>query len=71
MAADSDASGGPSGTDQSCMACRGTGKLISTDGGEPQAVECPWCKGTGRRIPGHDAQARWREKGPEGPDPAA
>jgi DnaJ-class molecular chaperone len=40
-----------------CTACRGTGSLISTLGGEPSTVPCPWCDGTGRFIPGHDAQA--------------
>ena len=49
--------------DQECMACRGTGRVISTLGGEPRTVDCPWCEGTGRRIPGHDAQARWRGEG--------
>jgi DnaJ-class molecular chaperone len=39
-----------------CMACRGTGRLISGLGGEPHEVRCPWCEGTGRRIPGVDAQ---------------
>jgi DnaJ-class molecular chaperone len=40
-----------------CTACRGTGSLISTLGGEPNTVPCPWCDGTGRFIPVHDAQA--------------
>jgi DnaJ-class molecular chaperone len=42
------------------MACRGTGRVISTLGGSSDAVPCPWCEGTGRRIPGHDAQAARR-----------
>jgi DnaJ-class molecular chaperone len=46
---------------QRCTACRGTGKVISTLGGEPKQVTCPWCEGTGRFIPGHDAQAARRE----------
>jgi DnaJ-class molecular chaperone len=46
---------------QRCTACRGTGKVISTLGGSPQQVTCPWCEGTGRFIPGHDAQAARRE----------
>ena len=41
-----------------CSACRGTGRVISRLGGEEHEVECPWCDGGGRRIPGHDAQAR-------------
>ena len=40
-----------------CSACRGTGSVISTLGGSPNPVTCPWCDGSGRFIPGHDAQA--------------
>jgi DnaJ-class molecular chaperone len=40
-----------------CHACRGTGKLTSTLGGEAHQVDCPWCEGTGEFIPEHDAQA--------------
>jgi DnaJ-class molecular chaperone len=43
-----------------CSACRGTGRVISNLGGSPQDVPCPWCDGTGRFIPGHDAQAAHR-----------
>jgi DnaJ-class molecular chaperone len=39
-----------------CHACRGTGQVISNFGGTPHQVECPWCEGTGRFIPDHDAQ---------------
>ena len=42
---------------QRCTACRGTGRVISTLGGERHEVICPWCEGTGRFVPGHDAQA--------------
>jgi DnaJ-class molecular chaperone len=42
---------------QRCTPCRGTGRVISTLGGTPQQVTCPWCEGTGRFIPNHDAQA--------------
>ncbi len=49
------------GTDASdCTACRGTGRVISNLGGSPSEVPCPWCDGTGRFIPGHDAQAARR-----------
>jgi hypothetical protein len=40
-----------------CTACRGTGALLSGKGGTPHEVRCPWCEGTGTRIPGIDAQA--------------
>ena len=65
--ADEDPSQPDQSTDDPCMACRGTGEVISTLGGERRTVPCPWCKGTGRRIPGHDAQAGQRDE----PDPAA
>jgi DnaJ-class molecular chaperone len=51
----------PAHDPQQCTACRGTGKVISTLGGEPKQVTCPWCEGTGRYIPGHDAQAARRD----------
>jgi DnaJ-class molecular chaperone len=40
-----------------CTACRGTGEVISTLGGTPHRVPCPWCEGEGRYLQGHDAQA--------------
>jgi DnaJ-class molecular chaperone len=61
--------------DEPCMPCRGNGSVISNKGGTPQTVECPWCRGTGIRIPGHDAQAHWGSPGEGGgaepPDDAA
>jgi DnaJ-class molecular chaperone len=36
--------------------------VISTLGGTPQQVTCPWCEGSGRFIPDHDAQAARREQ---------
>ena len=39
-----------------CMACHGSGRLTSGLGGTPHEVTCPWCRGTGERIPGIDAQ---------------
>ncbi len=42
-----------------CMACRGTGRVISNLGGTSSTIECPWCGGTGVRSPEIDAQARW------------
>jgi hypothetical protein len=41
------------------MACRGSGQVISNLGGTPSTLECPWCAGSGTRVPGIDAQARW------------
>ena len=40
-----------------CAPCRGTGQVISNLGGSPSQVVCPWCEGSGKQIPGHDAQA--------------
>jgi DnaJ-class molecular chaperone len=40
-----------------CLACRGTGRVISGLGGTPHEVRCPWCEGTGVRIADVDAQA--------------
>ena len=42
---------------QRCTPCRGTGNVVSGLGGTPQTVTCPWCEGTGRFDPAHDAQA--------------
>jgi DnaJ-class molecular chaperone len=42
-----------------CMACRGSGKVISNLGGSPKTVACPWCEGGGVRIAGINAQAHW------------
>jgi len=44
------------------MACRGSGQVISSLGGAPSSVTCPWCAGAGVRVPGTDAQARWLEQ---------
>ena len=43
--------------DDRCRPCRGTGQIVSNLGGSPSTVMCPWCEGTGRFIPEHDAQA--------------
>ena len=45
-----------------CMACRGSGKVISHLGGTVSTVTCPWCRGGGVRVPGLDAQASWLER---------
>jgi DnaJ-class molecular chaperone len=44
---------------ESCRACHGSGKVISNLGGSPSEVDCPWCEGTGKFVPEHDAQAHW------------
>jgi DnaJ-class molecular chaperone len=42
-----------------CMACRGTGRVVSNLGGDGHEVPCPWCEGSGRKpAPEHDAQAQ-------------
>jgi hypothetical protein len=46
------------------MACRGSGRVISNLGGTPKEVSCPWCDGSGVRVPGIDAQARWPRERP-------
>ena len=62
MARDSDENGEePQATEppRECMACRGSGRVISNLGGSSSTLDCPWCEGTGTRIAGIDAQARW------------
>jgi DnaJ-class molecular chaperone len=64
----------PGGDDQAdsshepreCMACRGTGQVISHLGGTTSTVTCPWCDGGGVRLTDVDAQARWAEAAGEG-----
>jgi DnaJ-class molecular chaperone len=35
---------------EACPPCRGTGKVLSTQGGgDPHEVPCPWCEGSGKR----------------------
>jgi len=47
------------------MPCRGTGKVISNLGGTPNSVTCPWCDGSGVRVPGIDAQGKWLADKPQ------
>jgi DnaJ-class molecular chaperone len=56
---DSDDRGGEAHAPRECMACRGSGSVISNLGGTPNTVACPWCRGTGMRVPEIDAQAHW------------
>jgi DnaJ-class molecular chaperone len=44
-----------------CIACHGTGRVLSNIGGTAHQVSCPWCDGGGIYLRGHDAQALWRE----------
>jgi hypothetical protein len=57
--ADSNDLAGGTHEPRECMACRGTGRVISNLGGTPSAVACPWCSGSGLRQPEIDAQAHW------------
>jgi DnaJ-class molecular chaperone len=52
-----EASHGP----QECMPCRGSGRVVSSLGGETNKITCPWCQGEGTRQYGIDAQASWLE----------
>jgi DnaJ-class molecular chaperone len=58
-----------------CMACRGSGRVISHLGGTVSTVTCPWCEGRGQRLSDVDAQANWRGEEPQtqapGEDPDA
>lgn len=54
-----------------CMACRGTGEVISNLGGTPSNVECPWCGGSGVRRREIDAQNRWLAERAEAADAQA
>ena len=54
-----------------CMACRGTGRVISNLGGSPSTVACPWCEGSGLRPAEIDAQAHWGREGAEQPEGSA
>ncbi len=46
---------------ESCMPCGGRGYVIASEGGEQRQVTCPWCEGSGQRVGGVDAQARWTQ----------
>lgn len=39
-----------------CTPCRGTGRVISSLGGNPHEITCPWCDGSGVFQRGRDAQ---------------
>jgi len=44
------------------MPCHGSGKVISNLGGHSRKVTCPWCRGSGERLTGMDAQEFQREQ---------
>jgi DnaJ-class molecular chaperone len=64
--ADASATDDAAAQPRECTACRGTGLVISNLGGSPHEEPCPWCEGTGRFIPGHDAQAARRGESASG-----
>lgn len=45
-----------------CMACHGTGKVISNLDEHSRKVTCPWCRGGGVRLVGEDAQEYQQEQ---------
>jgi DnaJ-class molecular chaperone len=45
-----------------CMPCHGTGKVISNLGDHARKVTCPWCRGSGERLTGADAQEFQQEQ---------
>jgi DnaJ-class molecular chaperone len=45
-----------------CMPCHGSGKVISNLGGHSKKVTCPWCRGSGERLTGMDAQEFQQEQ---------
>lgn len=63
-AADTDeqSKGGSDPQERVCMACHGSGKVISNLGGLTKKVTCPWCRGGGERLTGMDAQEFQREQ---------
>jgi hypothetical protein len=45
--------------------------VISSLGGEPSKIACPWCGGGGVRVPDTDAQSQWpANEVPADPAPA-
>jgi DnaJ-class molecular chaperone len=44
-----------------CVPCHGTGKVISNLGDHTRKVVCPWCRGSGERLTGADAQ-EWQQE---------
>jgi DnaJ-class molecular chaperone len=72
---ESEGQGPASHEPRECMACRGSGRVISNLGGAPNELTCPWCGGGGVRQADVDARARWLEQDGDGavaaPEPAS
>ncbi len=47
---------------QPCMPCHGSGKVISKLGEQTRKITCPWCRGGGVRLTGVDAQEYQQEQ---------
>ncbi len=60
--ADGDAQDNSGAEERVCMACHGSGKVISNLDGHSRKVTCPWCRGGGERLTGMDAQEFQREQ---------
>lgn len=60
--ADGDAKDNTDAEERVCMACHGSGKVISNLGGFSSKVTCPWCRGGGERLTGMDAQEFQQEQ---------
>jgi DnaJ-class molecular chaperone len=45
-----------------CVPCHGAGKVISNLGGHATRITCPWCRGSGERLTGVDAQEFQQEQ---------
>ncbi len=60
--ADGEAQGSSDAEEHVCMACHGSGKVISNLGERSTKVTCPWCRGGGERLTGMDAQEFQQEQ---------
>lgn len=60
--ADEKTKGSSGAEERVCMACHGSGKVVSNLGGLSSKVTCPWCRGGGERLTGMDAQEFQQEQ---------
>jgi DnaJ-class molecular chaperone len=58
-----ESAGGANDDRGACTPCRGSGSVISSLGGKPHEITCPWCGGDGRFHRGRDAQQAAGETG--------